>query len=38
LIKGVLAVMVLGTFFVGVYPFPIVKALDAATKAILPFA
>ena len=38
LIKGVLAVMVLGTFFVGVYPFPIVKALDAASRAILPFS
>ena len=36
LIIGVLVVMVLGTFFVGVYPFPIVEALDAATSAILP--
>ncbi len=36
LIIGVLIVMVLGTFFVGVYPFPIVEALDAATSAILP--
>ena len=36
LILGVLAVLVLGTFFVGVYPFPIVEALDAATAAILP--
>ncbi len=36
LIIAVLVVMVLGTFFVGVYPFPIVEALDAATAAILP--
>ena len=36
LILGVLAVLVLGTFFVGVYPFPIVEALDAATASILP--
>ena len=36
LIIGVLAVMVLGTIFVGLYPFPIVEALDAATAAILP--
>ena len=36
LIIGVLVVMVLGTFFVGVYPFPIVEVLDAATLAILP--
>ena len=34
LIIGVLVIMVLGTFFVGVYPFPIVEALDAATSAI----
>ena len=38
LIIGVLIVMVLGTFFVGVYPFPIVEALDAATSSILPGA
>ena len=36
LITGVLVVMVLGTIFVGVYPFPIVEALDAASAAILP--
>ena len=36
LILGVLAVLVLGTFFIGVYPFPIVEALDAATASILP--
>ena len=36
LIVGVLAVMVLGTIFVGVFPFPIVEALEAATAAILP--
>ncbi len=36
LITGVLAVMVLGTFFVGVFPFPILKAIEAATLAILP--
>ena len=36
LIIAVLVVMILGTFFVGVYPFPIVEAIDAATAAILP--
>ena len=36
LIIGVLVVMVLGTFFVGVYPFPIVEAIQSATAAILP--
>ena len=36
LITGVLAVMVLGTIFVGVYPFPIVELLEAATGAIIP--
>ena len=36
LIIGVLVVMVLGTIFIGVYPFPVVEALDAATAAILP--
>ena len=36
LIIAVLAVMVIGSIFVGVYPFPIVEALDAATAAILP--
>ena len=36
LIIAVLAVMVIGSIFVGVYPFPIVEALDAATGAILP--
>ena len=36
LIIGVIAVMVLGMIFVGIYPFPIVEALDAATAAILP--
>ena len=36
LILGVLALLVLGTFFIGVYPFPIVEALDAATASILP--
>ena len=36
LIVGVLALLVLGMFFVGMYPFPIVEALNAATAAILP--
>ncbi len=36
LILGVLAVMVAGMIFVGIYPSPIVEALDAATAAILP--
>ena len=36
LVIVVLVVMVLGTILVGVYPFPIVEALDAATSAILP--
>ncbi len=36
LILGVLALLVLGTFFIGVYPFPIVEALNAATASILP--
>jgi len=33
---GVVAVMVLGVFFVGVYPRPLLDAIDAATRAILP--
>ena len=36
LIIAVLVVMVLGTFFVGVYPFPIVEAIEAATSSLLP--
>ena len=36
LIIGVMAVMLLGMIFVGIYPFPIVEALDAATAAIIP--
>ncbi len=36
LIIGVLVIAVLGTFFVGVYPFPILEAIDAATGVILP--
>ena len=36
LIVGVLAVMVVGMIFVGVYPFPIVEAIESATSAILP--
>ena len=36
LILAVLAIMVLGTFFVGIFPFPIVEAIEAATEAILP--
>ena len=36
LIIGVIAVMLLGMIFVGIYPFPIVEALDAATDAIIP--
>ena len=36
LLIGVLVVMVLGTIFVGVFPFPIVEAIEAATAAILP--
>jgi len=34
LLTGVLAAMVLGTIFVGVYPFPIVEAIEAATTAL----
>ncbi len=34
LLIGVLAAMVLGTIFVGVYPFPIVEAIEAATQAL----
>ncbi len=34
LLLGVLAAMVLGTIFVGVYPFPIVEAIEAATQAL----
>jgi NADH-quinone oxidoreductase subunit N len=33
---GVVAVMVLGVIFVGVYPRPLLDAIDAATRAILP--
>ena len=36
LIIGVLVLMVAGMIFVGVFPFPIVEILDAATAAILP--
>ena len=36
LIIGVLAIMVLGTIYVGIYPFHIVEALNAATAAIMP--
>ena len=36
LILGVLVVMLAGIIFVGLYPMPIVEALDAATAAILP--
>ena len=36
LIIGVLALMVVGTIFVGVYPFPIVEAIEKASAAILP--
>ncbi len=36
LITAVLVVMVLGTVFVGVYPFPIVEAIESATQSILP--
>lgn len=35
LLIGVTAVMVLGIFFVGVYPRPLVDAIDAATRALL---
>ena len=35
LIIGVLVVMVLGTIFVGVYPFPIVEVLNEATCSII---
>ena len=34
LIIGGLALMVLGTIFVGVYPFPIVEVIEAATGAL----
>jgi len=33
---GVVAVMVLGVFFVGVYPRPLLDAIEAASRAILP--
>ena len=36
LITGVLALLVLGVFFVGVYPFPLLEAIKAATDALLP--
>ena len=36
LLTGVLVLMVLGMLFVGVYPFPIVEAIEAASAAILP--
>ena len=36
LILAVLAVTVLGTIFVGVYPFPIVEVLDAASASLGP--
>ena len=35
LITGLLAVLVLGVIFVGVYPFPIMDAVKAATRALL---
>ena len=34
LILAVLAVVVLGMFFVGVYPFPILEAIESATSAL----
>ncbi len=34
LLTGVLAVMVLGVIFVGVFPFPVVEAIEAATTAL----
>ena len=34
LITGVLVLMVLGTIFVGVYPFPIVEAVESATSSL----
>ena len=34
LIVAVLMVVVLGTFFVGVYPFPILEAIESATSAL----
>ena len=36
LITGLLALLVLGVFFVGVYPFPLLEAIKAATGALLP--
>ena len=36
LMLGVVAVMVLGVFFVGVYPKPLLSAIEAASRAILP--
>jgi len=36
LITGVLGVLVLGVIFVGVYPFPLLQAIKAASSALLP--
>jgi len=36
LMLGVVAVMVLGIIFVGVYPRPLVDVIDAASRALLP--
>ena len=38
LMKGVLALLVLGVIFVGVYPFPLMKAIKAASQVIIPSA
>ena len=38
LTKGVLAVLVLAVIFIGVYPGPLVDAIDAASRSLLPAA
>ena len=38
LTKGVLAVLVLAIIFIGVYPGPLVDAIDAASRSLLPTA
>ena len=38
LTKGVLAVLVLAIIFIGVYPGPLVDAIDAASRSLLPAA
>ena len=38
LTKGVLAVLVLAVIFIGVYPGPLVDAIDAASRSLIPAA